>query len=297
MGGPATNSSSTMAVPSPQYAMAVPSPQWLPSPPVQGQLASAPQTQRTQPSPSPQPCYGELSVPRRDKALDIVDPATGSRFDASSSTTPRSHTSSRHGSFSSSSGSGSGEFVVPSPGLPRMPPTLNAPPNMILRQHQHALLFGTPSSGAMPCPPATAPEADMSALADSLRREAEARIEAATRQYKAECDARVRLDRVRVAELEEKVKRVEDERDNYYSKLTVFEVQAAEAAQAFEERIQQVEERARSEAEKRIRAIQEELVRTKAGMQSAKSSDEAVLPSPSDSEYCTDSRSTSDTEE
>jgi len=69
-------------------------------------------------------------------------------------------------------------------------------------------------------------------LLDSLRAEAMAQAEKQMEQLQKQCDRQTHLARVRVAELEKRVKEAEADGDQMNTRLTVVEVQKAEAEQA-----------------------------------------------------------------
>lgn len=130
----------------------------------------------------------------------------------------------------SSSGSGSGDFV--GIGSPVYPPTNQH----LARSHSMPMrLFGGANQSPLPAmavPPEVAP------LIESVRVEAEQQI-AATR---SECDAKIQLARVRVAELEERLRVAENEGDTITMQMTMMEVQKAEAERTRDSAVNKLEE-------------------------------------------------------
>lgn len=144
------------------------------------------------------------------------------------------------------SSSGSGEFALSSPMLPiqgqhspnHTPVNYGYPPQMHQMQGQ-------------PCVP---PE-----VIQSIKQEAQSKAHSALEHEKAQCHRQVHLARVRIAELEECVKRSDAENDDMLTKLTVLELEN----QAVKKDVSAMKNASKSttgdEAQEKIKSLEAEL--------------------------------------
>lgn len=135
---------------------------------------------------------------------------------------------------SSSSGSGSAEFApIQSPLYPAMNHHSHMMNQCMVPQQFHfATLPNQSQQPPMHIPPEVAP------FIDSVRIEAEQQVTAA----RAECDSKVQLARVRVAELEERLRISESEGDVITMQMTTMEVQKGEAERTRDSAVEKLEE-------------------------------------------------------
>merc|ERR1712227_735938 len=118
-----------------------------------------------------------------------------------------------------------------------MPPHMGHTPKGMVQQQQPFFSF---QSG--PSPAAQGTSTEVAPIIESVRAEAEQRIEHTVAAVRAECDAKVQLARVRVAELEERVRRAEIEGDSITAKMTLMEVHKAEAERTRDSAVERLEE-------------------------------------------------------
>jgi|ERR1712166_926845 len=263
--------------------------------------------------PPSRPDYGCLAPPSRSDYGCLAPPSAPDYGNADCWKRSRSRACSRHSSSDSMGpfeqfasphmmmstsfsphSSGSGEFALPSP----MPQFGSLPPPMVVQ--------------------GVAPE-----VVESIRADIIAQAEEVFSEKRAVYDKKLHLARVRVAELEKRTKRAEQEGDDMSTKLTLVEVQKAEVEKArdiVEEKLSRIAEGACDLD--RVRDLEAEVAQLRSENQETESLKKTVMTlanelkrrmkedgtslhlslleeaadSPEDTDYVTDSRSGSDSE-
>merc|ERR1719326_1044489 len=172
--------------------------------------------------------------------------------------------------------SGSGEFLS-SPVLPMPPQYGSMQPPMMAGVVQQ----GVPSE-----------------VIDSLRAEAMSQAEHVMAEQRAKSDKQVHLARVRIAELEQRVKRAEADGDEMSARLTLVEVQKAEADKAREAAEAKLADATEGACDTdRVRELETELGQLRSEkeqrdeVKARKDLEWLGQSSPEDTDYVTDSRS------
>jgi len=140
-----------------------------------------------------------------------------------------------------------------------MMPTCSGPPMVVPQGPPMQPMVAPPM---MQAPPMMAPPQVPQELLDRLRAEAMSHAEAALGNRKAHCEKQVQLARVRVAELEDRLRRAEQEGDEMSTRLTMVELEKGEAQKAKENAEAQLHG-GESEEDERVKELEVEVNRLK----------------------------------